>query len=105
MFTKYDQFLRNVKMDVLDYPDKYLDRSVSEVANERFQEQYLHPLGEDVEYVRLNSEWHVIYQDHYVEFFLEELDISSSHCSNLIVKTEQILDSTIALHSSATTAP
>ena len=56
VFTKYDQFLRNVKMDVLDYPDKYLNRSVSEVAMEQFEEHYLHPLGEDVGYVQLESE-------------------------------------------------
>ena len=56
VFTKYDQFLRNVKIDVLDYPDHYLNRSVSEVAKERFQEHYLHPLGEDVQYVQLESE-------------------------------------------------
>ena len=56
VFTKYDQFLRNVKNDVLDYPDKYLNRSVSEVAKERFQEHYLCPLGEDVGYVQLESE-------------------------------------------------
>ena len=56
VFTKYDHFLRNVKMDVLDYPDKYLNRSVSEVVKERFQEHYLHPLGEDVGYVQLESE-------------------------------------------------
>jgi hypothetical protein len=42
VFTKYDHFLRNVKMDVSDDPDKYLNRSVSEVAEERFQEHYLH---------------------------------------------------------------
>ena len=56
VFTKYDQFLRNVKMDVLDDPDKYLDRSVSEVAKELFQEHYLGPLGDDVSYVQLESE-------------------------------------------------
>ena len=56
VFTKYDQFLRNVKMDVLDYPDKFLNRSVSEVAKEQFQKHYLHPLGEGVGYVQLESE-------------------------------------------------
>ena len=54
VFTKYDQFLRNVRMDVADDPD--LDRSVSAVAKERFQENYLRPLGDDVEYVLLESE-------------------------------------------------
>ena len=56
VFTKYEQFLRDVTDDVLDYPDKYLNRSVSEVAKERFQEHYLRPLGEDVGYVQLESE-------------------------------------------------
>ena len=55
LFTQYDQFIRNVKMDVLDYPDRYANRSVSEVANEKFQEHYLQPLGDDVRYVRLGS--------------------------------------------------
>ena len=62
VFTKYDQFLRNVKMDVLDDPDKYLDRSVTEVAKELFQEHYLHPLGDNVGYVQLESELQVICQ-------------------------------------------
>jgi hypothetical protein len=56
VFTKYDQFLHNVKMDVSDDPDKYLNRSVSGVAKEVFQEHYLHPLGDDVGYVQLESE-------------------------------------------------
>jgi hypothetical protein len=68
VFTKYDQFLRNVKMDVSDDPDKYSNRSVSEVANEQFQEHYLHTLG-DVVYVQLESEWHVICQGHMLMFF------------------------------------
>ena len=68
VFTKYDQFLRNVKMEVMDYPDKYLDRSVSEVAKEQFQEHYLHPLG-DVGYVQLESELKVICQGHMLMYF------------------------------------
>jgi hypothetical protein len=60
MFTKYDQFLHNVKMDVSDDPDLYPDKSVSEVAKERFEEHYLHPLGGDVKYVQLESELQVI---------------------------------------------
>ena len=56
VYTKYDQFLRNVKMDVSDDPDKYLNKSVSEVAKELFQEHYLCPLGDDVGYVQLESE-------------------------------------------------
>jgi hypothetical protein len=55
VFTKYDQFRRNVEMDVFDYPDKYPDSDASQVAEEQFQEYYLRPLGDDVRYVRLES--------------------------------------------------
>ena len=60
VFTKYDQFLRNVKMDVSDDPDNYLNMTVSEVAEEQFQKHYLHPLGDNVRYVQLESELRVI---------------------------------------------
>ena len=53
VFTKYDQFRRNVEMDVLDYPDKYPDSNVSQVTEKQFQEHFLRPLGNDVRYVRL----------------------------------------------------
>jgi hypothetical protein len=69
VFTKYDQFLHNVRMDVLDDPDLYLDRSVSEVAKKRFQEHYLDPLGDDIRYVQLESELQVICQGHMLMFF------------------------------------
>jgi hypothetical protein len=68
VFTKYDQFLLNVEMDVTDFPTEYLDRSVSEVAKERFQKYYLHPLGDDVGYVRLESELQGLYQGHILMF-------------------------------------
>jgi hypothetical protein len=68
VFTKYDQFLLNVKMDVSDDPDKYLKRSVSEVAKELFQEHYLCPLGDDVKYVQLESKLHIICQGHMLIF-------------------------------------
>ena len=45
-------------MDVSDDPDKYPDStSVAEVAEKRFQDHYLRPLGDDVRYVRLESEF------------------------------------------------
>ena len=55
VFTKYDQFRRNIEMDVSDYPDKYLDSNVSQVVENHFQEYYLRPLGDHVRYVRLES--------------------------------------------------
>ena len=54
LFTKYDQFLFNVEMDVLDDPDKY-SGSVSDEVEKRFEEHYLRPLGKDVRYVHLES--------------------------------------------------
>ena len=68
VFTKYDQFLRNVMMDVLDDPDLYLDRSVSDVAKERFEEHYLRPLGDNVGYVQLESELQAFCQGHMLMF-------------------------------------
>ena len=72
VFTKYDQFLRNVQMDLSDDPDKNLDYSVSEVAEERFQEHYLRCLGDDVGYVRLESELHSYLSRSHVDFIWKE---------------------------------
>ena len=69
VFTKYDQFLRNVRMDVSDDPDLYGNRSANEVAKERLQEGYLHPLGDDIRYVQLQSELRVICQGDMLMFF------------------------------------
>ena len=55
VFTKYDQFRRNVAMDVSDYPDNYPDSNVSQVVENQFQQYYLRPLGNRVRYVRLES--------------------------------------------------
>ncbi|KAN0140823.1 hypothetical protein V8E53_001267 [Lactarius tabidus] len=71
VFTKYDQFLFNVEMDVLDDPDKYPDSTkVAQVAEKRFQDHYLRPLGDGVRYVQLESD----------------------HCKNLVEKTAEALN-------------
>ena len=69
VFTKYDQFLYNVEMDVLDDPEEYSDRSISEVAEQVFQEHYLCSLGKDIGYVRLESELQVICQGQILMLF------------------------------------
>jgi hypothetical protein len=69
VFTKYDQFLYNVEMDVSDDPEEYSDRSVSEVAEQLFQEHYLGPLGGDIGYVQLESELQVICQGQMLMLF------------------------------------
>ncbi|KAN0135435.1 hypothetical protein V8E53_006714 [Lactarius tabidus] len=55
VFTKLDQFRRNVGMDLADFPDQDADGNASEVIEKRFREHYLQPLGDDVRYVRLEK--------------------------------------------------
>ena len=55
VFTKYDQFLRNVEMHLFDYPEEYPNSDISEAAKKQFQERYLGPLGDNIGYVRLES--------------------------------------------------
>ncbi|KAN0129085.1 hypothetical protein V8E53_013081 [Lactarius tabidus] len=75
VFTKYDQFLFNVEMDVSDDPDKYPDSNVSQVAEKRFQDHYLRPLGDDVRYV-----------------LLQKMHMKDSRCDNLVEKTAAALN-------------
>ena len=72
VFTKYDQFLFNVEMDVLDDPDKYPDCDVSQVVENRFQEHYLRPLGEKVQYVRLEGVLKTMWRDHMLMLLWQE---------------------------------
>ena len=55
VFTKYDQFLRNVEMHLFDYPEECPDSDVSEAVKKQFREHYLDPLGDNIQYVRLES--------------------------------------------------
>ncbi|KAH9160119.1 hypothetical protein EDB89DRAFT_2106657 [Lactarius sanguifluus] len=74
VFTKYDQFLRNVAMHVADYPNEYLNNNVSEVAEQQFKEHYLYPLGKDIGFVRL-----------------EKMHRQNTRCNDLIEKTAAVL--------------
>ena len=69
VFTKYDQFLRNVEMHMLDYPSDFPDGNVSEVAEKQFEEHYVRPLGDDVKYVQLKSRLRVMCQCYMLTFF------------------------------------
>jgi len=60
VFTKYDQFLRNVGIDLEDrnYEDPSIDVSKEakeKVTKDRFEEHFLYPLGEGVPWVRLRG--------------------------------------------------
>ncbi|KAH9054854.1 hypothetical protein EDB87DRAFT_1580223 [Lactarius vividus] len=53
VFTKYDQFQRNVQIDVQDSGSP--DDNVSDVAEKRFEEYYLRALDNGVRFVRLEK--------------------------------------------------
>ncbi|KAN0131251.1 hypothetical protein V8E53_010955 [Lactarius tabidus] len=81
VFTKYDQFRRNVEIDMSDDPNQNSDSNVSQVVEERFQEHYLRPLGDDIKYVRL-----------------EKMHRKDSHCDSLVETTAAALnEETVAL--------
>ncbi|KAH9171583.1 hypothetical protein EDB89DRAFT_1852184 [Lactarius sanguifluus] len=73
VFTKFDQFRRNVKIDLDDYGKP--DDIVSKVAEERFEEHYLRPLGDHVRFVRL-----------------EQMHRQNRRCDDLIEKTAAALN-------------
>ncbi|KAI9432383.1 hypothetical protein H4582DRAFT_1857972 [Lactarius indigo] len=54
VFTKYDQFLRNVQIHVEDFGSP--DDNISDVAKKQFEEHYLRALDDGVRFVRLESE-------------------------------------------------
>ena len=90
MFTKYDQFRRNVEMNVSDYPDKYPDSKVSQVVEKQFREYYLRPLGNNVRYVRLESmllrAMCRLLMSH-IDASLAEMHMKDSCCNSLIEET------------------
>ncbi|KAH9049569.1 hypothetical protein EDB87DRAFT_1697290 [Lactarius vividus] len=53
VFTKYDQFRRNVQIHVEDFGSP--DDDVHDVTEKRFQERYVSPLGDGVRYARLEQ--------------------------------------------------
>jgi len=64
VFTKYDQFLRNVVIDLEDrnYVDPSIDVSEEakkKAAEEIFEEHFLGPLGDHVPWVRLRGGFRV----------------------------------------------
>lgn len=71
VFTKYDQFLRNVKMNLEDYgnPD---DNTISDEAERQFQEHYLCHLSDGVRYVRLESPFSIKWGDYVLILLLKE---------------------------------
>jgi hypothetical protein len=53
VFTKYDQFLRNVEMHLEDYGNP--DDDLSDAVDTQFKEHYLAHLGDGARFVQLES--------------------------------------------------
>ena len=94
VFTKHDQFLRNVAMNFVDFPSDYPDSSIYEAAKRLFEEHYLHPLGHDVRYVQLESGYRVKCKGYELtpECCLTEMHRQNGHCTDLIEKTAAALN-------------
>ncbi|KAH9177274.1 hypothetical protein EDB89DRAFT_1845059 [Lactarius sanguifluus] len=75
VFTKYDLFLRNVQMHVEDFGSP--DDNVFDVAEKRFQEHYLRPLGSRSDYS------------------LAEMHMQNMRCDKLIETTAAALNEDI----------
>ena len=59
VFTKYDQFLRDVKIYLEDYGNP--DDNILDEAMRQFNKYYLQHLSDDVKFVQLQSKLHVRY--------------------------------------------
>ncbi len=74
VFTKYDQFLRNVGIDLEDRHDQDQSINVSEGAKARsakeiFEEHFLGPLGEGIPWVQMRGEFRIKYPGNILIFF------------------------------------
>ena len=81
-------------MHLVDFPSDYPDSNVSEIAKRQFEEHYLHPLGDNVRYVQLESGFRVKCQGYKLtpQCFSTEMHRQNSHCDDLIVKTAAALN-------------
>ncbi|KAH9015778.1 hypothetical protein EDB84DRAFT_1277208 [Lactarius hengduanensis] len=86
VFTKYDQFRRNVQIHVEDFGSP--DDDVLDVAEKRFQEHYVSPLGDDVRFVRLELR---------CSCFSAEMHKQSPGCDKLIETTAAALNDDIVV--------
>ncbi|KAH8984501.1 hypothetical protein EDB86DRAFT_2810763 [Lactarius hatsudake] len=76
VFTKFDQFRRNVQIHVEDFGSP--DNNVFDEVEKRFQEYYVRPLGNDVRFVRL-----------------EKMNLPNMRCDKLIETTAAALNDEI----------
>ena len=74
MFTKYDQFLRDVGIDLEDLHDRDPSIDVSKKAEAKaakklFEEHFLGPLGKDIPWVTMQGGFRIKYPGNILIFF------------------------------------
>ena len=81
-------------MHLVDFPSDYPDSSVSEAAKRQFEEHYLHPLGDEVRYVQLESGFRVKFRSYKLtlHWYSLEMHKQNAHCNDLIEKTAEALN-------------
>ena len=87
-------------MDLVDFPSEYPGNDVSEAAKRQFEEHYLHPLGDNVKYVQLESGFRVKCQGYKLtsHWYSTEMHRQNADCNDLIEKTAEALnEDTVAL--------
>lgn len=84
-------------MHLVDYPNEHPDTSlsVSDVAEEHFQEYYLRHLPGDVKFVLLESEFRFDCQDYMLLMFLAEMHRKNMRCDDLIEETAMALNENV----------
>ena len=92
VFTKYDQFQRNVKMHVEDYGNP--DDDVSDAVERLFEEHYLRHLGDGARFVRLESPLSVKCQMSRVSTdpLVKEMQKPETRCHALLEETVEVLN-------------
>jgi len=55
VFTKFEQFKRNIKMHLEDHPNENLDGNAADVLKRRFEEDYQRHLGDGARFVQLEK--------------------------------------------------
>lgn len=91
VFTKHDQFLRNVAIDLEDYGNPF-SNTVSEEAEGQYKEHYLRHLGDGARFLRLGSPFVVKCAGPYANPLVKEMHKPETRCHSLLRETVNALN-------------
>ena len=90
VFTKHDQFLRNVKIDLEDYGNP--GDNVTDAAKRLFKEHYLRHIGAGARFVRLESAFGVKCQMLCANPLVKGMHKVETRCDSLLKETAEALN-------------